>query len=582
MPEQVPRRRLAAIFAADVVGYSRLMQVDEAGTLAVLKSRRSEILQPVVSKHRGRVVKLMGDGVLIEFASAVDAVECAVHLQAAMENANAGLPEDRRIVLRVGINLGDVIVEGGDLYGDGVNIAARVEALAEPGTIFVTGSVYDQIKGKAAVASDDMGLRTLKNIAGPIQIYRIRSTSSAGVGVGAAAGETLALPAKPSVAVLPFVNMSGDPEQRYFSDGITEDIITELSRFQSLFVIARNSSFRYRDQAIDVRQVARDLGVRYVVEGSVRKMAARVRITVQLIDALSGNHLWSERYDRGLSELFEVQDDVARTIVSTLAGRIEDSELSGTARSRTDNLPAYECLLRGIEHLRGYAADDNRLARELFERAVQLDPQYALAHAYLGLSLLVENGYAGASQAIKDQSLEEALTALRLNSHDSRSHLFLGMIYGYRSEFERAKQHYDRATELNPNDANCLTATGFNSALLGHPEEGTELIREAMRLNPFHPPWYWEDLAIVLYAARRYEEAIEANLRISAKPRPWTLARLAACCAQLGRMKEARAYAAEALRLKPDLCLSSADLPYKNSADADHVFEGMRKAGVPE
>jgi adenylate cyclase len=582
MAEQRAQRRLAAILAADVVGYSRLMQQDEPGTLATLKSRRSEILQPVVSRHRGRIVKLMGDGVLVEFASAVDAVECSVRLQEAMDTANAGLPEHGRIVLRVGINLGDVIVEGSDIFGDGVNVAARLEALAEPGGVYISGSIYDQVKGRSKLAFEDVGRQALKNMAEPVQIYRVRTGSVAEREDHRRKLDILPLPAKPSIAVLPLTNMSGEPEQQYFSDGITEGIITELSRFSSLFVIARNSSFAYRGAAIDVRQVSRELGVRFILEGSVQKSANRLRITAQLIDGTNGSHIWSERYDRGMGDLFEVQDEVARTIVATLVGRLENAEIRSAARKRTDNLPAYDCLLRGIEHLRGYADDDNRRARELFERAISLDPRYALAHAYFALALVCEHGYGDAPDPIKDRALQSALTGLRLDPDEGRCHQFLGEVHLFRGDFDSALSHIERSIALNPNDANAVALLGHALAFGGRAEEGVGLIRQAMRLNPFHPDWYWSDLAIASYAARRYEESLEADRRITGRNNYWSFARLAACYAQLGKLEEARAQAAEVLRLKPDFHFSEVKLVYKNPADAEHLFEGMRKAGLPE
>ncbi len=577
MAEERVQRRLAAILAADVVGYSRLMQRDEAGTLAALKVRRSEVLQPVVSKHRGRIVKLMGDGVLIEFASAVDAVECAVQLQEAMAAANAGSPSDRWIVLRIGVNLGDVIVEGSDLYGDGVNIAARLEALAEPGTVYVSQTVFKHVRAKVSLKFEDIGEQNLKNMPEPVRVYRVH------LGSGAAMSRpALPLPDRPSVAVLPFTNLSVDPEQQYFIDGITEDIITELSRFRQLFVIARNSSFQYRGKDIDLKRLGRELGVRYVVEGSIRRADTRIRITAQLIDTGTGNHLWAERYDRGIGQLFDVQDEVARTIVATLAGRLEDAEVKSSARKRAENLPAYECLLRGIEHIRGYAAADNRLAREFFERAISLDPRFALAHAYLALALLCEHGYGDAPDSIKEKALSAALTGLRLDPNEGRCHQFLAQVYRYRGQYDLASFHFERSATLNPSDANGLAMMGSNLTPLGRAEEAIGLIRSAMRLNPIHPEWYWNGLEIAYYATHRYEDSLDAQRRISAHESPWSFARRAACYAQLGQIDEARAQANEVLRLKPDFRLSAIRLFYKNSADAQHVLEGMRKAGLPD
>ncbi len=576
MSEERVRRRLAAILAADVVGYSGLMERDEAGTLAALKARRRDVLEPLVARHEGRIFKITGDGVLAEFGSAIGAVQCAIDLQRDMASANDALPDERRIVLRIGVNLGDVIVEGSDLYGEGVNIAARLEGMAEPGGILVSGTAYDHARNKVSTGFDDLGVRSLKNIREPVRVFAVSGTSAVHAATAPAD--------KPSIAILPFVNMSGDPGQQYFSDGVTEDIITELSRFPSLFVVARNSSFQYRDKAVDVRRIARELGVRYLVEGSVRKAANRVRITGQLIDATSGNHLWSERYDRSVDDLFEVQDEVTRTIVATLVGRLEAAEMKGARLRRTESLHAYEALLRGIEHLRGQGDDDNRRARELFESALALDPRYALAHAYLAMALLVEHRYENAPDFIKQRALDSALTGVRLDPHEARCHQFLAQAHRFRGEFGLAVSHMERSAALNPNDANGIAQKGSLLAVVGRAEEGIALIREAMRLNPFHPEWYWSAMAIAAYAARRYEDALEANRRISGgrPPQYWELARAAACHAQLGRIDEARRCAADVMRLKPDFHLAAERLSYKNPADAEHVREGMRRAGLPE
>jgi adenylate cyclase len=366
MSEQAPQRRLAAILAADVVGYSRMMQVDEAGTLAALKSRRTEILQPLVSKHHGRIIKVMGDGVLIEFASAVEAVSCAVALQEAMVVANKGVQENRRIVLRIGINLGDVMVEGGDLYGDGVNIAARLEGIAGPGAVVVSDKVRSEVIGKLGLRFEDLGLHSLKNMAEPIQVYRV-------VGKGEMAEPSRDVPAgKPSIAVLPFTNMSADPEQQYLSDGISEDIITELSRYKELLVIARNSSFQFRDRSIDMKRVARELGVGYLVEGSLRKLGNRLRITAQLVEATSDTHLWAERYDRSVDDIFAIQDQVTQTIAATLVGRVTVSSAEMARRKPTHLWAAYDYVLQRTQTDR---------AEALLRMAIEVDPGYARAYA---------------------------------------------------------------------------------------------------------------------------------------------------------------------------------------------------------
>jgi adenylate cyclase len=576
MVEERVQRRLAAILAADVVGYSRLMGQDEAGTLVALKARRREVVSPLVTEHHGRIIKVMGDGVLIEFASAVDAVTCAVEIQRRFVEANQSLPEERRIVLRIGINLGDVIVEGSDIYGDGVNIAARLEALAEPGGICLSGKMYNEVRSKGGHAFEDMGDVVLKNIANPVRVFKVSASA-----VPPGADISHSLPTQPSIAVLPFTNMSGDPEQRYFADGITEDIITELSRARGLFVIARNSSFSYRDKAVDVRRIAHELNVRYIVEGSVRRMATRIRITAQLIDAMSGNHLWSERFDRDIDELFAIQDELTQTIVTTMRGRLEDAEIWNASRKQTDSLSAYDCLLRGVEQLRAYGPGVNRRARELFEQAVALDPKYALAHAYLALSLVIENGYGNASDDIKQRALDTAMAAVRLDPRESRCHVFLGQVHRFRDEYDLAISHLERGLALNPNDATGMIHLGAVLGVCGRAEEGIEILQRAIKVDPYLH-FYWGTLATCLYALRRYEEALVAHRKLGSDKSPWQLAKEAACLAQLGRIEEAHALAAEVLRRKPSFSVRAEMPHYKHPADAENLRQGLLMAGLPE
>jgi adenylate cyclase len=561
------------------------MGADEGGTLARMKAHRGQLIDPAIRERRGRIVKTTGDGLLVEFPSVVDAVQCAVDIQRGMAARNADQPADRRIDFRIGVNLGDIIADEGDIYGDGVNVAARLEALAEPGGLCLSGTVREHVGDKLPFDFVDLGEQTVKNIARPVRVFGMGAAGVAALPAATpkpAPAATLTLPDRPSIAILPFINLSGDPEQSYFADGITEDIITELSRFRSLFVIARNSSFAYRGASIDIRRVGAELGVRFVVEGSVRKLGNRLRITAQLVEAGSGSHLWAERYDSDIGKLFDVQDELTRTIAATVAGRLHDADVRDVSRKPTDSLPAYDCLLRGIGYLRGYAADDNRLARELFERAIALDPQFGLAHAYLAMALLVENEYDDAPDAIKARAVEIGLAAIRLDPDDSRCHDSLALAYLLRGDFDEALAHYERSVALNPNDANGLASMGHALAVCGRAEEGIRMVRRAMRLNPHHPEWYWSMLAIGLYAARRYEEALDAYRRIAVWKKPWHLARLAACYAQLGRLDEARAQAAEVLRLDPEFRLSNVKLFYRNPADAENSFEGMRKAGLPE
>jgi adenylate cyclase len=376
MAEARVERRLAAIFAADVAGYSRLMGVDEEGTLAALKRHRSELIDPKIAEHRGRIVKTTGDGALVEFASAVDAARCAMEIQRAMAERNASIPEERRIEFRIGINVGDIILDEGDIYGDGVNIAARVETLASPGAICVSDNAYQQIKGKLAIEVSDMGEQQLKNIAQPVRVFSVHLD-------GASARPAFALPDKPSIAVLPFDNMSGDPEQEYFADGIVEDIITALSRVKSFFVIARNSSFTYKGKAVDIKQVSRELGVRYVLEGSVRKGADRVRITAQLLDSASGSHLWAERYDRQLTDVFAVQDDITWNIVNAIQPELTRAEIERAHRKPPENLGAWDLVLRARALSSKQTPDDNAKAKALLQQAITIDPEYGPAYTAL-------------------------------------------------------------------------------------------------------------------------------------------------------------------------------------------------------
>jgi len=441
----------------------------------------------------------------------------------------------------------------------------------------VSGTAYDHLQGKVGIALEFAGEQQVKNIARPVRVYRARLE-----GTSTAPRATLALPDKPSIAVLPFQNLSGDPEQRYFGDGLVEDIITELSRFRSLFVIARNSSFVFRGEPIDIAEVGRRLGVQYVLEGSIRRAGNRVRITVQLIDAPNSAHLWAERYDRELEDIFAVQDEVVRTVVSTVAGRVEAAGAQVAKRKPPDSLAAYDFLLRGLEQLNLVGEDHNAEARRLFEKAVELDPQYAAAHAYLALTIYVQ-WIASRAPGELDRALATARHALVLDENDSRCHRILGGSYEELHDFDRAEFHSERSIALNPNDA---LATLWRAGLLrclGRAEEGVEWARRAMRLNPYHPNWYWDAIAHVLLTAGRYSEALEAYSRIVERP-SFYHAYVAACHAELGQMEEARRHAALALQVKPDFSVSAwgERLPFKHEADLQRFLDGLRKAGLPE
>ena len=438
-------RRLAAIMSADVAGYSRLMGKDEAGTLAALKALRREVFAPQVAAHNGRIVKLMGDGALVEFPSIVQAVDCAVAVQRALAGRNAG----PAIKLRIGINLGDIIIEGTDIDGDGVNVAARIQEVAEPGGIALSGSTYDQVTGKVEAIFADGGEHELKNITKPVRVWHWSDDVVAGTSIA----EPLPLPDKPSIAVLPFDNMSGDPEQEYFSDGITEDIITELSRFRSLFVIARNSSFHYKGQSLKVQDIGRDLGVQYIVEGSVRKAGNRVRITAQLVAAESGNHLWAERYDRDLDDIFAVQDEVTHAIVTAIEPTLGSAERDRAHRKPTGSLDAWESYQRGLWNLYRYAAQENTEAQSFFRRAIELDPNFAPAHAGLAHAIYLSFflGFRTDRAPALGEARAAAQRAVTLDGDDAVAHAIAGRVHTMLGERDAAISACETALALNPN-----------------------------------------------------------------------------------------------------------------------------------
>jgi TolB-like protein/class 3 adenylate cyclase len=414
-------RRLAAVLAADVAGYSRLMGADEEGTLARLKAVRNDLVDPTIARHRGRIVKTTGDGILVEFASAVDAVTCAVAIQEKMAERSPGSTEPR-ITFRIGINVGDVIIDGDDIFGDGVNVAARVENECEPGGVYISGNAFEQIRGKTKFLFDDLGVNTLKNIERPVRLYTVRAATTANAAVVLSdTSKPLPLPDKPSIAVLPFQNMSGDPEQEYFADGMVEEIITALSRNKQLFVIARNSSFTFKGRAVDIKQVARDLGVRYVLEGSVRKSGNRIRITGQLIDAASGAHLWADRYDGALEDVFELQDQVAASVVGAIAPSVTEAEMERAKRKPTTSLDAYDYYLRALAAHWQFTKEGTDQAIGLYEQAVALDPQYAPAYGGLAAatSLRKAGGWSTDPAADASQAIAYAKNALRLGRQDA-------------------------------------------------------------------------------------------------------------------------------------------------------------------
>lgn len=574
MNEERVQPRLAAILAADVVGYSRLMAEDEVGTLAALRAIRRDILSPLVAQFSGRIVKVMGDGVLIEFSSAVNAVQCAADLQTQIDGINKDRPAGSRILLRIGINIGDVIVEGTDLYGDGVNIAARLEGLAGPGEIFVSGSVHEQVKRKLARSFDELGPQNVKNIAEPIHVYRLRHIADCHV---PEPGQ-LQLPAKPSIAILPFTNMSGEPDQEIFADGLTEDLITDLSRASDLFVIARHSSFVYKGKAMDVRQIARELGVRYVLEGSARRAAGRVRINAQLIDAVGGDHVWAERFDRSLEGIFKVQDEVTAKIVEALVGRLGKPR----PRSHPRNLEAYDLCVRG-RLLIGHSPVAAREARVLLKRAIELDPNYAEALRWMAFNLW--SGWAHwfePQEPIRTQALEYAQRAVLIDPGDAGNRWVLGYLLAYEKRWTESDAEFAAALDLDPNDADSWVMRAEVAIYRGEAHVAIEHIQKALRLNPHPLGWYYWVLGMAHYAAHQYDMAIDA-LRNESTYRTGSRRVLAASLAQLGRIEEARHEAELFLASNPLFTVGGwiATQPIRDEAVRAHFIEGYGKAGLP-
>jgi TolB-like protein len=549
-----PTRRLAAILAADVAGYSRLMGADEEGTLERLKALRRELVDPKIAEHHGRIVKTTGDGLLAEFASVVDAVRCAIEVQQAMPERNTGVAVDDRIELRIGINLGDVIVEGNDLYGDGVNIAARIEALADPGGVFVSNTVHDHVRDRLPFVFEDLGEQQVKNIARPVRVYRVRDASAA---AKSPATPALPLPDKPSIAVLPFANLSGDPEQEYFADGMVEEIITALSRIRWLFVIARNSSFTYKGQAIDIKQVGRDLGVRYVLEGSVRKAGNRVRITAQLIDALSGTHLWADRFDGSLEDVFDLQDKVAISVAGVIEPTLQAAELRRSSARPTSDLTAYDFYLRALPHQFSFASDRNTVVLDLLGRAIDRDPHYgpALALAAFLRAQLDVNGWTDDRETNRRTAIDLARRALRAAPDDPEvlaPSAFVLAWYG--EDIDVAIGLVDRCLDLNPSFARGWYWSAVLRLFAGQPSIAIEHFEASLRLSPrdrFGAPS--TGIGIALFFNRRFDEAA-AKLLASLEQVPslaLTYQFLASCYAHMGRLDEARAIVSRLRSLTP-------------------------------
>jgi adenylate cyclase len=590
-------RKIAAILAADVVGYSRLTGADEDRTLARLRALRSDLIDPTIAVHHGRVVKRTGDGALVEFRSVVDAVRCAIEVQNGMLERNAGLPPERRIEFRIGIHLGDIVVESdGDLMGDGVNIAARLEGIAKPGAICLSEDAYRQVKARLDLAVSDLGATQLKNIVDPIRVYSLQVGVAAEAKPGAGSGREavekhsgpLALPDRPSIAVLPFQNMSGDPEQEYFADGMVEDIITGLSRIKWLFVIARNSTFTYKGRVTDVKQVGRELGVRYVLEGSVRKAADRVRITGQLIDTATGAHIWAERYDRKSDDIFALQDEITLSVVGTIEPSLRVAEIERVKRKRPDSLDAYDLVLQAHSDVHTRMPAPSTRALVLLERALALDPAYALAHAYAAEchhSLFLRGGL---HEENRMASIRHAEAAIAHGQDDALALSFAGFVIGM-DKHDRAAAFaaFEAALAVSPSSAITYIQGSVILALGGEAERACEWAERGLRLSPFDPFRSSAFFAIAIGRIYRgqYEEAAAAARKAIQSDPGFSISyvALAAALAKLGQLDEAKAAAARVLELQPifrysRLFAGANWVP----ALATAVGEALRVTGLPE
>jgi adenylate cyclase len=585
---------LAAVLAADVAGYSRLMGRDEEGTLAKLKAARRTLIDPAIAAHRGRIVKTTGDGMLVEFASAVDAARCATEVQRGMAAQNTEVPQDTRIEFRIGIHVGDIIIDDNDIFGDGVNIAARLEGIAEPGGVCISDDAQRQIRGKVDIAFDDMGEQALKNIAEPMRAWRVRLDGNAASSAPAKATAGIApppgLPDKPSIAVLPFQNMSGDPEQEYFADGMVEDIITALSRFRSLFVIARNSSFTYKGKAVDVKQVGRELGVRYVLEGSVRKAAGKVRITGQLIDAATGAHLWADRFDGELSDIFALQDEIAEKVVTAIEPRVKLAEIELAARRRSDDFSAYDLYLRALPYYYSTTKDGLAVAIRLLSRALEIDPRFGSAASvatWCHLQTIVQ-GSASDLKSESEETLRLARLALEIDPNDPETLATFGRMTAYfTNDFETAIEMVDRAVALNPNLASSWSQRGFTYLSAGvQAEEAMLSFERFIRVSPLDPLLYINltGMALALIALGRFDEAVAVAKKALRQNETYvtTYRCLAAAFAQLGRQAEARQAAARALDLIPGFRISAWMGRVPGQIKPKQFIDGLRLAGLPE
>lgn len=575
------KRRLAAIVSADAVGYSRLMGADEAGTLAAFRAHRAELIDAKIAQHGGRIVKTMGDGLLLEFASVVAATQCVIEIQQGMAERNQGIEAERRITFRIGVNLGDIIIEGEDILGDGVNVAARLQEIAEPGGVTVSDRVHEDVRDRLGFIFTDAGEKSLKNIARPVQVWQwVPDGPSAAVSAPAVPSPPAS--ERPTIAVLPFESLSDDPEQQFFADGISEDIITALAKFHSLDVVGRNTSFAYRGRSVGLKQVSEALGVRYILEGSVRKAGKRVRITAQLIDGAADRHIWAERYDRELEDVFQVQDEIIEIIVATLAHKVDSEETERRAQLARTDRDAYDCYLTGREYFfaRTKAANDEALA--LMERAIELDPNFARAHSFKAWlkAYRYRHGWSDEPEQCLNEALESALEALSLEPSDYDVHWRLAVVYLHRRQFDKARAEYQKARSLNPNHAGFLAEMASGLILLGRASEAIELVEQAKRINPQYPEWFQANLGWAHYQAGRPEEALEVLHVLNDPPAVFRIF-LAATYARLDRIEEAQREVARIRELEPGFGVGKLDfLPFEDDEHRARLAGDLRKAGL--
>jgi len=582
MPEEGFKRKLTAILSADAVGYSRLMGEDEDKTVQTLTTYR-DVISSLVEDHKGRVVDSPGDNILAEFISVVNSLRCAWDVQREIKLRNADLPECRRMNFRIGINLGDIIEEEDRIYGDGVNIAARLESLSEEGGICISGTAYDQVKTKLPFSYEYQGDQEVKNIREPIRVYKVL--------IGKDVNELifdkkLELPDKPSIAVLPFVNMSGDSGQEYFSEGITEGIITSISKIGELFVIARTSSFKYKGQAVDVQQVGRELGVRYVMEGSVQRSGERIRITAQLIETKTGHHLWAERYDRELKDTFAIQDEVTMKILTALQVKLTDGEQGRIRAKGTKKLEAYEKHLQGLQYTRRFNLEGNVLARQMLEEAIDIDPEYAMNYALLGWTHIMDVWFGGSKSlpTSMEQVFKLAQKALSLDDSLIDGHLLLGRIYLLKRQYGKAIVEAERAVASEPNASFAIHQLAQTLMYAGRQEEAIAFYKKAFRLDPFPSSYFFHGLGAAYLLTGKNNEAIAAcqkAIRLSPHSLPAHII-LGAAYGSAGRKENASAEVAEVIRINPKFSLEylAKTWPYKNKADIETYVEPLRKAGM--